>query len=120
MYEKVKELLVEELSIKAEDITPESELVSDLGINSLELADLVLSCEEKFDIERSTGNVKFSDCDAAELFVETSTGDVKGSLLSAKVFIVKTDTGSADVPKTITGGRCEIETDTGDIKITVK
>ena len=51
MYEKVKELLVEELSIKAEDITPESELVSDLGINSLELADLVLLCEEKFDIE---------------------------------------------------------------------
>ena len=51
MYEKVKELLVEELSIKAEVITPESELVSDLGINSLELADLVLLCEEKFDIE---------------------------------------------------------------------
>ena len=51
MYEKVKELLVEELSIKAEDITPESELVNDLGINSLELADLVLLCEEKFDIE---------------------------------------------------------------------
>ena len=51
MYEKIKELLVEELSIKAEDITPDSELVSDLGINSLELADLVLLCEEKFDIE---------------------------------------------------------------------
>ena len=51
MYEKIKEILVEELSIKAEDITPESELVSDLGINSLELADLVLLCEEKFDIE---------------------------------------------------------------------
>lgn len=51
MYEKVKELLVEELSIKEEDITPQAELVNDLGINSLELADLVLLCEEKFDIE---------------------------------------------------------------------
>lgn len=51
MYEKIKELLVEELSVKAEDITPEAELVGDLGINSLELADLVLLCEEKFDIE---------------------------------------------------------------------
>lgn len=51
MYEKIKELLVEELSVNAEDITPEAELVSDLGINSLELADLVLLCEEKFDIE---------------------------------------------------------------------
>ena len=51
MFEKVKALLVEELSLNAADITPEAELVSDLGINSLELADLVLMCEEKFDIE---------------------------------------------------------------------
>ena len=51
MFEKVKNLLVEELSINEADITPEAELVNDLGINSLELADLVLLCEEKFDIE---------------------------------------------------------------------
>ena len=51
MFEKVKELLVEELDINADDITPEAELVNDLGINSLELADLVLQCEDKFDIE---------------------------------------------------------------------
>ncbi len=51
MFEKVKELLVEELSVKEEDITPSAELVNDLGINSLELADLVLLCEEKFDVE---------------------------------------------------------------------
>ncbi len=51
MFEKVKALLVEELSINPDDITPSAELVNDLGINSLELADLVLLCEEKFDIE---------------------------------------------------------------------
>lgn len=51
MYEKIKELLVEELSINPDDITPTAELVADLGVNSLELADLVLLCEEKFDIE---------------------------------------------------------------------
>ena len=51
MFEKVKNLLVEELSVNAEDITPTAELVNDLGVNSLELADLVLLCEEKFDIE---------------------------------------------------------------------
>ncbi len=51
MYEKIKELLVEELSINPDDITPTAELVADLGINSLELADLILLCEEKFDIE---------------------------------------------------------------------
>lgn len=51
MFEKVKTLLIDELSINAADITPDAELVNDLGINSLELADLILLCEEKFDIE---------------------------------------------------------------------
>ncbi len=51
MFEKLKELLVEELQIDAEDITLDAELSSDLGINSIELADLVMLCEEKFDIE---------------------------------------------------------------------
>ena len=49
----------------------------------------------------------------------TDTGDVRGSLLSEKVFIVNTDTGRKEVPDTITGGRCEITTDTGDVKITI-
>lgn len=51
MFDKVKNLLVEELSVNPDDITPTAELVNDLGVNSLELADLVLLCEEKFDIE---------------------------------------------------------------------
>ena len=75
---------------------------------------------ENFSVKRSTGNVKFNDCDAAEIYVKTDTGDVTGSLLSDKVFIANSDTGRIDVPKTVTGGRCEIDTDTGDIRITVK
>ena len=51
MFETVKNLLVEELQVNADDITLEAELIGDLGINSLELADLVLLCEEKFSIE---------------------------------------------------------------------
>ena len=51
MYEQVKNILVSELSVRPEDVSPEAELISDLGINSLELADLILLCEEKFGIE---------------------------------------------------------------------
>ena len=51
--------------------------------------------------------------------ITTDTGNVKGSLLSEKVFIVSTDTGKKQVPNTITGGRCEITTDTGDIIISI-
>lgn len=75
---------------------------------------------ELFSIKRSTGNITFDKCDAAEISAQTDTGNVKGSLLSDKVFIVKSDTGKINVPKTITGGRCEITTDTGDIKIEIK
>ena len=51
IYEKIKGILVEKLSVSPDEIKPESELVNDLGINSLELADLVLDCEDAFDIE---------------------------------------------------------------------
>ena len=57
MFETVKDLLVTELSVNADDITEEAELVGDLGINSLELADLVLICEEKFGIEIADDDV---------------------------------------------------------------
>ncbi|MGN1052881.1 MAG: DUF4097 family beta strand repeat-containing protein [Candidatus Scatosoma sp.] len=74
---------------------------------------------QKFTIQRSTGGVKFEGCDAAGIYVKTSTGDVIGSLLSEKVFITNTNTGETDVPKTSGGGRCEITTSTGDIKIQI-
>ena len=51
MYEQFKKLLVEELSIDEDTITLEANLTKDLGINSLELADLVLLCEDKFGVE---------------------------------------------------------------------
>ena len=87
-------------------------------ISSGDTGDLSLKnviAAERFSVSRSTGDVKFSGCDAGELSVTTDTGDVTGSLLTDKVFITQTDTGRVDVPKTTTGGRCEIITDTGDI-----
>ena len=50
MLETLKKILVEELQIDAAAITPDAELSSDLGINSIELANLIMICEEKFDI----------------------------------------------------------------------
>ena len=50
MYEKFASLLVEELQINRDEITMEAELSNDLGINSIELADLVMICEDKFGI----------------------------------------------------------------------
>lgn len=57
MFEKLKNILVEELSLNPDDITMTAELANDLGINSIELADLVMICEDKFDIEISDDNI---------------------------------------------------------------
>ena len=70
-------------------------------------------------VERSTGNVEFEGIDAGEIFIKTVTGNVEGSFLTEKVFIVNSDTGRIDVPDSVTGGRCEIITGTGNIKVTL-
>lgn len=75
---------------------------------------------ELIHIRRDTGDVKFEHCDAGRLNVQTDTGDITGSLRTAKIFSADSDTGSVGVPKSTTGGLCEIKTDTGDIKITIE
>ena len=97
-----------------EDVSCEN-LISDGDTGSLEMTNVIASGE--FQLERDTGNIVFNGCDAGTIFVKTDTGSVTGTLRTDKVFITDTDTGSVDVPKTITGGRCEITTDTGDIRI---
>ncbi len=51
MFEQLKTILIEEMQIEEDKITLEAELVNDLGFNSLELAELVIHCEETFDVE---------------------------------------------------------------------
>ena len=51
MYEEFRQLLIDKLEIDPDLIKPEAQLANDLGINSLELADLVLFCEDKYGIE---------------------------------------------------------------------
>ena len=98
------------------DVNCES-IISNGSTGDISLKNVI--AEKQFSIKRNTGDVTFDRCDAAEIHVETSTGDVKGSLMSSKVFIVESDTGRVNVPKTVTGGSCEITTDTGDIKISI-
>ncbi len=72
MFEKFADLLVEELQIDRDDITMEAELSNDLGINSIELADLVMLCEEKFDIEINDEDIrKFTTVGDVVAYLET-------------------------------------------------
>ena len=74
---------------------------------------------EKFSIERNTGDIKFKDCDASDIFMKTDTGNVKGNLLTDKVIFATSSTGKVDVPKIMADEKCEIITDTGNIKINI-
>lgn len=50
IFEKVREILAKELNIPEEDIKLESNFTDDLGIDSLDLVQLVMELEEAFDI----------------------------------------------------------------------
>lgn len=75
---------------------------------------------QKMYVETSTGAVEFNDIDAPEIQIKTDTGDVEGSLQSGKIFTYKTSTGDVRLPANGDNGTCHIQTDTGDIKITVR
>jgi len=50
MFQEIKKLLVEEMGLDSGSIAPESKLIADLRLNSLELAEFILICEEEFGI----------------------------------------------------------------------
>ena len=51
MFEKVRDIIVDTLSCELEDVTMEATLAEDLGADSLDVVDLVMSLEDEFDIE---------------------------------------------------------------------
>ncbi|MGK7312600.1 MAG: acyl carrier protein [Candidatus Longimicrobiales bacterium M2_2A_002] len=49
--ERVKEIIVNELGVEAEKVTPEASFVEDLGADSLDTVELVMAFEEEFGME---------------------------------------------------------------------
>lgn len=51
--DKVKKIIAEKLSVDLEEVIPEASFVDDLGADSLDLVELIMSMEEEFDIDIS-------------------------------------------------------------------
>jgi len=51
--DKIKKVVAEKLSVDAAEVVPEAHFVDDLGADSLDLVELIMSMEEEFDIEIS-------------------------------------------------------------------
>jgi acyl carrier protein len=64
--QKIKDIIVEQLSVNAEQVTPEAKFIEDLGADSLDIVELVMAFEEEFGVE-------VPDSDAEKLL---SVGDV--------------------------------------------
>ncbi len=51
IFDKVRDILAEQLDIDEDLITPDASIVDDLGADSLDIVDLVMSLEDEFDTE---------------------------------------------------------------------
>lgn len=58
MFEKVRKMLAEQLGISEEEIKPESEVVKDLGADSLVVVELLITLEEEYNITLPEGEIE--------------------------------------------------------------
>lgn len=53
VFEKVKEIIVEQLSVDEGEVEPDTSFVEDLGADSLDIVELIMALEEEFSVEIS-------------------------------------------------------------------
>lgn len=58
MYEKVCKMLAEQLRIEESKITPEAEVVKDLGADSLDIVELMMALEDEYGVTLPEGKVE--------------------------------------------------------------
>lgn len=78
-----------------------------------------LYASEKIRIESVSGDVELRDCDGDSLSIRNTSGEVSGRLATEKIFITDTVSGRVDVPRSVSGGICEVKTTSGNIEFTI-
>ncbi len=58
VFEKVKEIMAENLSLSEDEITMESHIVDDLGADSLDVMETIMALEEEFDVKFPETEIK--------------------------------------------------------------
>ena len=51
VFDKVKEIIVEQLGVTSDSVTLEASFIDDLGADSLDIVELIMALEEEFDME---------------------------------------------------------------------
>jgi acyl carrier protein len=58
VFEKIRQILCDQLDIEESQVTMESNIAEDLGADSLDVVDLIMSIEDEFEIEVPDDNVE--------------------------------------------------------------
>ena len=51
IFDKIKEIIIEQLGVAEDAVSTESSFIDDLGADSLDIVELIMALEEEFDIE---------------------------------------------------------------------
>ncbi|NLO82786.1 MAG: acyl carrier protein [Clostridiales bacterium] len=51
IFEKIRDIIAEQLGVDPGEVTPESRFIDDLGADSLDIVELIMALEEEFDME---------------------------------------------------------------------
>lgn len=76
VFDKVKKIIVDQLDVEEDKVTEAASITDDLGADSLDVVDLVMSFEEEFDIEIPDDQVeKIKTVDDIVKFIEEKVED---------------------------------------------
>lgn len=64
-YERLKAIIVEQLGVEESEVVPSASFIDDLGADSLDLVELIMTVEEEF--SNSSRKIEISDEDAAKM-----------------------------------------------------
>lgn len=112
VYTKTTSGDIELSNIKCGDMTV------DTTSGSIELSDVITSYNIR--VESTSGDIDLNRCDAESLWLKSISGDVFASLLTEKMVRTDTVSGDVEVPMLTSGGKCEVKTTSGDIKIFIR
>jgi acyl carrier protein len=74
-FDRVKKVVVEQLDVSEDEVTPDASFVEDLGADSLDVVELVMGLEEEFDVEIPDEDAeKITTVQEAVSYIEIKTG----------------------------------------------
>ena len=73
IFERIKKIIVEQLGVDEEEVVPSANYVDDLGADSLDLVELIMSLEDEF--SNSSQKVEIPDEDAEKIVTVQDTAD---------------------------------------------